>query len=197
MKDTTETVDLLVRFARGELEGELLVEARATAKANPDLVELAAVADGLKEAKRVRTNFKIEGQALNQLARRMFRDYRTSKDDPDSCVGVTVYDSKVLPLPEGVRPAAVDVRKLKYKMGAWEVELAFYPITVDSFELMGHITGLERGRSLDVIAQLGRRRFSTKVDEQYLFRFPRMPAADYTLLILEDGKLFGRIDLQP
>jgi hypothetical protein len=96
---------------------------------------------------------------------------------------VKTFDSDLLPLPEGVRPAAVDTRRLKYQIDGILIELSLYPVSLDSYEVIGQVCGLDSEAEVSVVLQSVRRKFRTEANQFHLFRFERVPAGNLTLMI--------------
>ena len=61
-----------------------------------------------------------------------------------------------MPLPEGVRPAAVSTRRLKYRIGEDILEISLHPVSPASYELIGQLSGQEPGRILDIQFKSGK-----------------------------------------
>ncbi|MEW5925437.1 MAG: hypothetical protein AB1746_15760, partial [Candidatus Zixiibacteriota bacterium] len=99
------------------------------------------------------------------------------------------------PLPEGVRPAAVDCRRLKFKIGDYDLEISMYPISTDSREIIGQVHQARFDKPLEVRLKSGRTSFSVTADRFNLFRFERVPVAEYKMTLISDGQTIGIVDL--
>ncbi len=134
-------------------------------------------------------------QSMSELARRLFADYIRQRQHPDAHLGVRVFDSQVMPLPEGVRPAGVDTRRLRYRLDDLTLELSLYPLTPESHEMIGQIEGVDRTGALTIRLEQGRRRRTTRADRFGLFRFERVEAGSGRLIIESDTGVVGCIYL--
>ena len=133
--------------------------------------------------------------AAKRLGERMFNDFQRHKDDPDSRRGVVVYDSQGLPLPEGVRPAAVDTRRLKYRLPDGLVELSVYPISLESYELVGIISEVDAHAPYTVVLKTSIREQRFTTDEVSLFRIPRISRGKHDLRFYSGEELIGAITI--
>ncbi len=194
MNDNRDKVDLLVKLIKGELTAadRQRVEAQiASDRSLADLYvivrELHGTCDSLQAT---------SAAAARKLAQKLYADFSRRRDNPGARTGVTVFDSRLMPLPEGVRPATVDTRRLKYRFEGMDIELSLYPLSPDSYELIGQIMQLPAAKSLRVKLQAGRQSFEVVPDQFYLFRFPRIPRLEYVLKVFEDDELLGTVDLE-
>lgn len=133
--------------------------------------------------------------ASKKLSQSLYRDFLKKQASPNLLYGVQVYDSTLLPLPKGVRPASVDTRLLKYQVGGVGVELTIYPITIDSVELIGQIRNIEKNQEITISAETHNKTFTTNIDEFGLFRFERIDAGDCRLMFSIENEKKSIIEL--
>ena len=133
--------------------------------------------------------------AVERLADKLVKDFETGKKHKGQPYGVTVFDSKLLPLPEGVRPAVVDTRKLKFRVSDCTLDIALYPVSPDSYELIGQIAGGEAKDRFRVTLSARKNRYTTDTDQFQLFRFDRVFSGQYTLMIRQGRKTIAIVDL--
>jgi len=190
-----DIIDLLVRFIRQEASKSDQQQVRALAEEDPDIAELLKILKDMHQFTAA-TNPALQ-QAAAQLARQLFVDFhRAPEEDPDRVpAGVTVFDSSLLPLPPGVRPAQIDTRQLRYRIGALDLVVMLYPIGPDSFELIGQLSGYDQPDLIEVKLMRGSKQQSVESDRHGLFRFERVPVGNYHLLLVADKTPIGSIDL--
>ena len=140
--------------------------------------ELTALADPLKE-----------------MSLDMFRQYHGAKDKDKKLLGLPVYDSRAIPLPDGVRPSLTGARRLRYKFEDMEIELSLNPITLYSFEIIGQIDDGTRKRSYKLELVGDDQTLSAETDELQMFAFNKVPAMKYRLGIFYKRKKIGIIDI--
>ena len=147
----------------------------------------------------------LEGQKANwkqlqsstlKLADRLFTDYQKSVKNPKIHHGITMFDSMMLPLPAGVRPATIDKRRLKYKIGEMDLDISLYPISSSSYEMIGQIFDLEADSELTVRLKSGKREYRVNADQFNLFRFVRIPVAKYVMDLLSGRNRIGTVELE-
>lgn len=135
-------------------------------------------------------------QSMSELASRLFADYQQRLNKNDERLGIRVFDSQVMPVPEGVRPASVETRRLRYRLDDLELEMSLYPLTPESYELMGQLEGLQQNTPLTVTLTQGRRRTKARADQFHLFRFERVEAGKCRLALESPDGVIGHIDLE-
>ena len=192
MNERTDIIEQLLRYRRNELSGKEKSAIEKRLAKDPDLREMLALLGQLDRRGAELSEADIV-KAAGALADQIYQDYFRRGKQRRVPVGVTVFDSKLLPLPAGVRPAAVDTRQLRYRIGESEVILMLYPVAPDSYEIMGQI-----GETLaegTVSLSLSRRGFEaeTTTDEFGLFRFERVPLGSYRLTLSEQSRAVGLI----
>ena len=131
-------------------------------------------------------------EAALKLSDRMFDDFRQADGR-----GVLVFDSALLPQPEGVRPAPVGVRNLRYRIRDLLLDLSLYPITPDSFEILGQVSeGASATGALTISLRGPVRIRAVETDEFGLFRFERVGRGAWDLELISDANSLGRVGLQ-
>ena len=194
MDKKLDIVSLLIGLHRGKLDRrkEELIKNRI--ETDPKVAELNSIIGAL-ERSLCSGRERDEFVAARMLSRRLFDDFVQKQSMPDR--GVNVYDSGLLPHPEGVRPAVIDTRRMKYRFDNFAVELCLYPVTPDSYELIGQLDGLEPGKDIRVNITADRLSAETSADEFHLFRFDRVPAARMTLTFKGGTDISGTIIIEP
>ncbi|MBU0984937.1 MAG: hypothetical protein KKA42_13775 [candidate division Zixibacteria bacterium] len=193
MTGKTNKIEMVIGLAMGSLAGHEIVVAERLIAKEPELAEVYELARQLLSAKDVRREAEV-GHALKNLSSQLFRDYiRNLKGGIPT--GITVFDSRDLPVPRGIRRPTVDTRGLRYKLGDLDVELAFYPTTVDSCELIGQVSGLDGPGPLTVTLEGGSEVHTTETDQFHLFRFPRIPVTEYRLILQRNDAVLGTIEI--
>jgi hypothetical protein len=142
---------------------------------DPDLKELASWL-GTPADKQDRQQWERLQKPAHLLLESMLRDTRSGGKHPKKMQGVLTYDSSLLPLPEGVRSAAVGTRRLHYQVGEGRVGLSLYPVSMTSYELIGQIEGVTPAKVSKVELAIAGRRLYAEADAHGVFRFPRIPA---------------------
>jgi hypothetical protein len=159
------------------------------------LEKLLAVAADLREETRAIGWETIRGP-IHALIDQMLADVKAGRGAAGVQRGVTVFDSKLIPIPEGIRPAVVDTRRVRYQIGVTQLELCLYPVSPSSCELIGQLTGREPGGALQVELRRGRTKMSVAANEFSLFRFPRVPVGRYELRLVSGPSVIGSVGLE-
>lgn len=133
--------------------------------------------------------------SLKQMSLNMFRQYNNTEGKDREMSGLPVYDSRTIPLPEGVRPSVTSARRMRYKFDDLEVELSLNPMTLYSFEIIGQIDDDSHKKDYTIELVSGSQKFTAETDELRMFTFSRIPALKYRLNILTEGKIIGLIDI--
>lgn len=194
MQNDVDKIELLLKFNRGELTGDAEKAVREALKNDPEL----RIINQLLQDIQIDTGKGDWSQILNfasESASRMFDDFMRNRREGAEVYAVRTYDSKLTPLAEGVRPAAVDCRRLKFKIGDYDLELSLYPVSTDSREIIGQVHKAKFGKPLEVRLKSGKRSYSVTADRFNLFRFERVPVAEYKMTLLSDGQIIGIVDL--
>ncbi len=142
------------------------------------------------------------GDLLRQLrkpARKLMaailRDRQKKIAQPDQ--GVIEFDSALLPLPEGVRPAAVETRRLRFRLESGVVDLTLYPLSTEGWELIGQlIDDDDSNRELRVQVGQGRTKRTVEANQVNVFRIDHLMSGPVQLKLLSDSGNIGTIDLE-
>ncbi len=195
MDDKKKQLELLIDYVRGRLSPEESSSMKAQVEDDPVLQKMVAVLSGLRDEVD-----QIEWQKMQNpshaLFDRLLKDVKSRKGKTGPKRGVTIFDSGLLPLPDGVRPAEVDTRRLKYLIGEAQLEISIYPISPGSYELIGQISNLEEIKSLSIELRRGKSKLSAEANQFNLFRFPRVPAGAYHLNFRDGRTVIGKIELE-
>ncbi len=194
MKNDNEIVDMMMKLLQGKLDDQKADTVWKAIKEDPEMAHLFLMIRAFDTARR-NEQHSGDSKAAKTLSKQLFRDFQKGQKNPDACQGIRVYDSGVLPVPEGVRPAAVDTRRMKYRIDDFVVEICVYPVTPDSYELIGQIIGHETTEKLSVEIKDGRRSRTASSDEFHLFRFEQVRAGEVLMTVWGENKLMGTIEL--
>lgn len=195
MKNDKDRITLFLAYLEGQLAKADRQMVESILRSDKDLAELFSVVKELYlEGKS--TDWSQIHTSAGQLASRLFDDHQKRVKKAKSNYGVTVFDSKILPLPTGVRPATVDSRRMKYKIGPLDLEVSLYPVSTDSYEIIGQISGTPENTTLNVMLKSASHSFKTEADQFNLFRFRRVPVSKYTLYIISGKKEIGTAMLE-
>ncbi len=190
-----DDIDLLLEFSRGKLSAVRRKQLQARLQTDRNLAELQSLIDELLARSKDLDWTTLRGAVLD-IAGRLFEDYRNAQRRRDKAYGIRIFDSSALPLPEGVRPAAVDTRRIKYRLDVYTVNLSFYPVSPDSYEMIGQVSWAPEGTVFEVTLQAKGFRKSVQTDKYQLFRFEQVPAAACRLTFRLHRKVAGRIDIE-
>lgn len=185
--------ELLTKLLDGKISRAEKKEFLAATKKDPELAEQYRLALKLQQTGRNRTSHI--NPATSKLSQALFSDFIKNQASKIT-YAVRTYDSSFLPLPEGVRPASVDTRSIKYKLGTYHIELTVYPITVDSIEIIGRIEGTPKNATISL--KYSSREFTDTIsaDTFNLFRFERVPAEQGLIQISVNDILAGILELK-
>lgn len=194
MPKRIDIISLLTSYVRGELDDPERQQLETRLAEDEDTRALLRLIRDLGTFPSEADSPAIS-KATRKLAEQLFADFIRPTGDKNVPAGVTVFDSALLPLPEGVRPAQIDTRQLHYKVGELDLAIMLYPIAPDSFELMGQLTGDDFSRPTVVTLESKGRPLSAQVDAHGLFRFDRVPVGAYRLVLVSDDTTRGAVDL--
>ncbi len=195
MKRNGEILSQIIRYLKGKTRGKEAADFKKKLKEDPQLAEDYAL------LKKVASQFDLSPEkamlsAVERLADRLVRDFQTGRRHKGRPFGVTVFDSKLLPLPEGVRPAVVDTRKLKYRIGDCTLDIALYPVSPDSYELIGQIVGCADDDRFQVTLKARKDKYTTESDQFHLFRFERVYSDKYRLTIKRGRDIIAIVEIE-
>jgi hypothetical protein len=121
--------------------------------------------------------FSADSKALADAIFENFHKNRRRQDDRDAHL---YYDSRAIPLPQGVRPSLMSERRLKYSAGDVTLELSVTPVFPGRFEVTGRFDGAAREST--IISRLkGRRTVRAETDEFGFFTFSSVDPGTYSL----------------
>lgn len=179
----------LVKFHRGETDPEKRRQIEEALKGDARLQQtyllVRSIGDFSDEL-----GWEQLAEAALKLSEQMFDDFRESIDH-----GVLIFDSALLPLPEGVRPAAVGTRTLRYRVRELLLDLSLYPITPDSLEIIGRVSNLAPGADKVAVSLKGAARLTAEADAFGIFRFERVARGQWELKLSAKRKHLGAVNL--
>jgi hypothetical protein len=183
----------IINYIRGKLRPERASKIRAQLRNSPVLQRLA---DAIRSSRTetVTDDWKALKSAAHALLDRQLRECRRRQEKEVLQSGVTIFDSRLLPIPEGIRPATVDTRHVRYQIGGDFLDLSFYPVSIESFEVIGRFTGAPTGSSYMATLNQKTKKYSTAANELGLFRFPRISRGEYVLEITDGVDIIGTVD---
>ena len=194
MMEHNDKVELLINFIKDRLDKKEREEVKKLLKSDSETAELYAIVRNLlEESDKLKYNHLPE--AAQKMAEKIYEDFQQRQGSPDLPVGVTVFDSRLLPLPDGVRPASVKEGRVKYRLNGLTLELSLYPVSSDSFEIIGQVSGADEGVCFDVELTGGRKKYTVTTDQFHLFRFERISSGKYELSLLKDQEKIGIVSL--
>jgi hypothetical protein len=194
MNKKSDKVDLLLQYLKGTLSARQMRKVEKLLASDAESRNLYSTMSFVYDEGRLSDWCHIR-DSVRRISSRLYDDFQKSIKRPDLNYGVTIFDSKVLPLPEGVRPAAVDSRRLKFKIASFELDISLYPVSIDYYEIIGQVTGLKVSEPITVTIKSGKTKLYTHADQFNLFRLARVPAKKYTLFIISNRKTIGTVDI--
>ncbi len=135
------------------------------------------------------------GQAARKLASNLIKEFLGNAKTDGPPRGVPVFDSRLLPIPDGVRPATVDTCRLSYRIDDLEVDLSLYPVSPERFEMIGQIVGWSENQPASVQLRTGRKRQSATCDSYGVFRFATVAVGKHGLAVRHKKKTLAVIQL--
>ncbi len=180
MSKKTNIEELLQAYVEDRLEADRRAEVERLIASDDNIRDMHRLIAALHRESRESGDLR---QAARGLVQRFLRDFRHNKKDTRGRHGLLTFDSGLLPLPAGIRPATIDSRRLKYTAGDHELEVSMYPGSPGTYEIIGQISGFSTGAELDVRLEHSRRNFTATSNQFQVFHFVRIPAGEYTLLV--------------
>lgn len=92
------------------------------------------------------------------------------------------YDSRAIPLPEGIRPSLLSERRMKFAAGKGRIELSIVPVFPGRFEITGRFENAGSSQPQTVRLK-GRQMFNTRTDTYGFFSFAAVNPGTYQLHI--------------
>lgn len=194
MSNSEKEIEQLINYLRGRLSSKEAAEVKRRIADDPTMQELMALINDRKQELAAIDWEKIESPVHAMLDLQM-KQLKSSRKTGGGRRGITTYDSKLLPLPDGVRPAAVDTRRLKFQIDDSQLEISLYPISPNSYEVIGLLGGIEANKEFTVELKGKQSKLTVKTNQFGLFRFPRVPEGNYELKIKEGRSVFAGLQL--
>ena len=193
--------DLSKRYKRitDLLEGRLTEEKRSLMGQqnvkDPALRRLIDFITALKDEARDIDWEQIQ-DSVHGLIERQLQQLKKTRGKSKRKQGIIVFDSQLLPLPQGVRPATVSARRLKFLIDDEALEMALYPISINSYEIIGQLPAamVREGRTLDLRGRS--EKYSCPVNDMGIFRFPRVSTGEYKMLIRGKRAIVAEVNLE-
>ena len=195
MSKIHDKIGVLIGYLKGDLPRAKRRSAEAMVRQDKELRELYPVVEKLCQTGKS-MNWNEEREAALKISTQLFRDYMKGKKLKKPGYGITVFDSRILPLPEGVRKADVGTRRIKYRVGDRLLEVSLYPISTGSYEIIGQTSNMEDDSLSRVILKSGKESFSADTDRFNVFRFPRIPLDKYSLYLIAGKKRIGSVTIE-
>lgn len=189
-----EVIRQLIDYIDGHMNKEERQEMVSKLSQDKELQQIESVVRRLRQESQDINWAGIKG-SVHALLDTQLKQARPGKRRPDPKQGVTTFDSKLLPLPEGVRPATVDTRRVKYTVGELMVEVSLYPVSPNSYEIIGQLSGYAIEHDITIEIRHARSRFTGHANQFGLFRFPRIPEGSYRIIIKDGRTVIARLDL--
>jgi len=195
MKLDQRLTEELLSLIRGSLKGKRRRELLALVNSDKEIGETYRLLRQLVETGENLTSAGIDN-ALSNLSDRVFADFTQKKRHPEQKRGVLVFDSQDVPLPAGVRPATVDTRRLRFQLETGEMELSLYPVSFNSYEVLGRLTGVAAEGDIQLTAKSAHSERKAAADHFGLFRFDKLPVGRYTIVVAGADVLLGTIEFE-
>jgi len=186
MSSKRDKVERLQQYLDGRLDPEEAVRVEEHLAADP---RLRRMLDLLRAMRRTQPGDGALESAARGLIDRVVTDLHRRKDSPHR--GLLTFDSGLLPLPAGIRPATLDSRRLRYAAEGLRLELSVYPASPGTFEVIGQIEGSRRGAALEVSLRQGRQTLRERTNPVHVFHFARVPEGAHDMTVEDpDGGRF-------
>jgi len=194
MKNSERKYELLLKYLQSELDQKQSNEVKKMLASDE---EFRKMHDLLKSygAERLKGQLAELMPSLRKMSVNMFREYHKPGQKDNIERGLPIFDSNVMPMPEGVRPSVTNSRRLKYKFKGMELEVSLYPISLYSYELIGQFNGIE-GKTYQVEMVGKKFRQSTTTDELKMFTFTRIESGEYRINIIENKDTLAVVDME-
>ena len=195
MSGKKDKYDLLAEYLKGRLSGDREKQFERMLRDDPELVRMAEFVSDL-----IRESDDIEWDRLKQPAHsvlgRMLKDYKISQKSKESKQGIVFFDSRDMPLPEDVRPAIVNSRRIKYRIADDVLEISLHPVSPGSYELIGQLSGRQPGEIVEIEIRGNNSAKKVKSNDFQLFRLERIESGNYKMKIYAEKKLIAKIDIE-
>jgi hypothetical protein len=194
MDKKLKQIELIIKYVKSELSRDEEKKIKKLLSSDKEFAKMYEIIKTL-DIDSMSSNLAELAPPLKQMSLGMFREFQKTKKDKEIMRGLPVYDSRVLPIPEGVRPSETNSRRLKYKFDSMELELSLYPTSLYSYEMIGQLSGAEDSKyRIELTGKEFRRK--TETDELQMFTFVKIPAMKYRLNILSGRKTIAVVDLE-
>jgi len=121
-------------------------------------------------------------RSVRMLSEKIFERYVAARAEPTGRVAHLYFDSRVIPLPEGIRPSLMSERRLKFAVGTEMLELSVVPVFPGRFQITGRFDGSDPHRRKRV-RLTGRSAHTAGVDEYGFFSFAAVNPGAYRLSV--------------
>jgi len=185
----------LAEYLRGTLAESERLQLEDELRRDPDLAELLRFLQDLRR-ENAEAEWDILKASAHSLVARQLKELKNMQGAAGEIRGVTVFDSQLMPMPEGLRPATVDTRYIRYKLGSNALELALYPVSPDSFEMIGQLVGFEKIEACEVEARGESNNMMATVNGVGIFRLARVARGVYQLVISCAGRRLATVDME-
>lgn len=189
-----DKIDILLAYLKGRLKKKEAMAVEKEMKRDPAMRDLYALLCELG-AESGNLDWSEIDATVRAMSNRMVNDFFKEREGGVSAPGVLIYDSKMLPLPAGVRPASVDVRRLKFRIDEKELMISLYPVAPNAYEVMGQLSGYTGNEPIEISLRAGKKTFQAESDEFQLFHFARIPSGDYRLIVTASGETIADLDI--
>ncbi len=188
-------INIVVKYMENKMSPKERRSFKSLLKSDKELAEMYKLISGLKNNLDTADAFTLLAP-LENLSSKMFSDYNKAKKEKEIDYGVKIYDSKVIPLPAGIRPSAVDTRRMNYKFDNFELNLSLYPISFYSYEMIGNIDTNDDNDEYILKLTNDDETFETQTDETCTFRFPRISISTYNLYVLKNNRAIAVAEIE-
>ncbi len=195
MNNPEKKLSQIVDYIRGQLTPEENTKVARMIAEDPVLQKFISLSANLRKESAT-VDWKRIGSSAHALIDVQLKQLKMTAKRTGKRRGITIFDSKLLPLPDGVRPAIVDTRRVRFLTGDGRLDLSFYPISLNSSEVIGQYTSIESPSGMAVELRRGRVRLMSTANEFGLFRFPRIPKGTYSLRLRATDEVIAEIDFE-
>lgn len=189
-----QEIEQLIKYLRGELSSKDATELKRKIADNPTMQNLVAMIND-KKRDCAEIDWEKMKSPVHNLLDLQLKQIKSRRKTGGGRRGITTYDSKLLPLPDGVRPAEVDTRRLKFQIDDAQLEISLYPISPNSYELIGLLSGQDENEKIVVVLKGKGAKLTESANQFGLFRFPRVPQGRYELKIKKGRSVFAGLQL--
>lgn len=186
MPSGKDKIEQLQRYLEGRLEPDEVARLEERLETDDELRRLLQLVRDLKRETPRKQDLRIAAQ---RLVERLVRDLKQSRKTGHH--GLMTFDSGLLPLPAGIRPATLDSRRLKFAADEFRLDVSVYPASPGTFEVIGQAEGFPQDTILEVTLKRGRITLKDTSNPFQVFHFPRVPNGTHLLTVTDpDGKSF-------